>query len=937
MRHKLLTILIALILIALLPITGHAASATLGSGTKGSGPVLYLNFDESGGPTAYDKSGNNNNGTLNAGSTGSNTAASHMWTPQGKFGGAMEFDGTDDKVRVADTAALDTITNGITIAAWVYRNADQTSWRGLVTREKDTAGANHYHFAFYENQYRFHINTTAGEKTITGTTAPNNQWLHLAATYDGTNVKYYVNGVEQTAMATTHSGTFTADDNPILIGCDTNNHEASYEEYFNGLIDELRIYNRALSADEIKMQFAGGAATHVGGQSASYDPWAGNPPVAWWNLDENTGTSVYDGSGSGLDSTTFDNPTWTHGKYGSALSFDGNDYVGFTYSGTFSAMTITAWIYPTDLSRAWNAIVQTASSGDRALYVKSNGRLQFYSACDSTGDTISTNTWTHVAVTVDGSDNLIYYINGIKSGGCTSTSSPRVIEYFHISGVNAGDGENFIGKIDEVKIYNYVRTPAQIAWDYNQGKPVAHWKFDEALSGAVSTSSGAIKDSSDNGNNGTATNTTWSYTTGKFGGALSFDGNDYVSISDSASLSPTSAVTIEAWVKLNAISDFNIVGKDNSYQLQLESDGDIQAQFWRGSDWSYTAGGDLPTATWVHVAISYDSSATTAKCYQNGAEVASSAVSGSIVDSANPVYIGAWTGSGEWMNGLIDDVRIYNYARTADQIKQDYQSGAAVHLGGTGAVARDGTSSAKAADSALAIKRNFPNSTDGVYWIDPDGEGGSAAFQVYCDMTYDGGGWTLALKSLNDNSDFYYTATYWTTNNTLNPTDFGIDNAINSKYNSFNTLKFKEILITDADRSSKRIFTLASSLQNQYTLLDLTSASYDTNTDETIESGYLGSYYNTSYLFDNITLDGHEHYLCHKLAFSGDHYSSNIDDHGVARIGYSMSQEYPCGHPGTAEGFGLRQVASGTHNKGSGRVQWSTETDYFSGGLIYIR
>jgi len=93
---------VALITALLLCYTGLVAAetTTLGSGTKGNDPVAYWNFDESGGPTAYDKSGNSNNGTLNARTSGTNTAAGHMWYPQGKYGGAMDFDGTNDYVYI---------------------------------------------------------------------------------------------------------------------------------------------------------------------------------------------------------------------------------------------------------------------------------------------------------------------------------------------------------------------------------------------------------------------------------------------------------------------------------------------------------------------------------------------------------------------------------------------------------------------------------------------------------------------------------------------------------------------------------------------------------------------------------------------------------------------------------------------------------------------
>ena len=93
------TILITLLIIALVPLSAYAAS-------KGNPPVAHLRFDDAGGPTAYDDAGAND-GTLTAGATGSNTAAEHMWDPQGKIGGALEFDG-DDYLYAGQTSYLGT-------------------------------------------------------------------------------------------------------------------------------------------------------------------------------------------------------------------------------------------------------------------------------------------------------------------------------------------------------------------------------------------------------------------------------------------------------------------------------------------------------------------------------------------------------------------------------------------------------------------------------------------------------------------------------------------------------------------------------------------------------------------------------------------------------------------------------------------------------------
>ena len=102
------------------------------------------------------------------------------------------------------------------------------------------------------------------------------------------------------------------------------------------------------------------------------------------------------------------------GKY--ALSFDGNDYVdaGNKRAGTWSAFTISAWVYPT-LDKSWSAIFQTANVGDRALY-RQGDKLQFYSSCNST-KAVPLNVWTHVGVTVDSGDNIVYYVNGEAGGG----------------------------------------------------------------------------------------------------------------------------------------------------------------------------------------------------------------------------------------------------------------------------------------------------------------------------------------------------------------------------------------------------------------------------------------------------------------------------------------------------------------------------------------
>lgn len=103
----------------------------------------------------------------------------------------------------------------------------------------------------------------------------------------------------------------------------------------------------------------------------------------------------------------------------------------------------------------------------------------------------------------------------------------------------------------------------------------------------------------------------------------------------------------------------------------------------------------------------------------------------------------------------------------------------------------DGSSSAAAATSAAAIKTLTGTNTDGVYWIDLPTVGPT---QIYCimDSAYDGGGWMMILKATTGTT-FNYSANYWTTNNTLNPTDTTVNNA-DAKFNTFNYFLGKDFM-----------------------------------------------------------------------------------------------------------------------------------------------
>ncbi len=213
---------------------------------NGSGSVGYWKFD--GGTSGSiannttagfeDSSGNGNNGTA------SNANGAGMAWTTGKLSGAVNFDGVDDYVDVASSTSLN-ITDAITIEAWVYPKGWNPGGNLIVSKCFYYAGAaynlwineGHTSIKFYINEGQF-----GSALSFDGAL---NKWYHIVGTYDRQYVRVYVNGVGGTPYANTSS----INTNTYNVAIGSRPGGGSYN--FNGLIDEVRIYNRALSPTEI--------------------------------------------------------------------------------------------------------------------------------------------------------------------------------------------------------------------------------------------------------------------------------------------------------------------------------------------------------------------------------------------------------------------------------------------------------------------------------------------------------------------------------------------------------------------------------------------------------------------------------------------------------------------------------------------------------------
>ena len=198
---------------------------------------------------------------------------------------------------------------------------------------------------------------------------------------------------------------------------------------------------------------------------------------------------------------------------------------------------------------------------------------------------------------------------------------------------------------------------------------VGQWQFNEGT-GKVAT------DASGNGNNGKICGATW--VDGKVGKALSFDGNDYVEIPHRANLNPCNAISVEAWINPASMKVWQrIVSKsphpNTDYSMFIGTDKRVGVSVKMGkiAQTVYSAKNTLQVGTWTHVVGTYDGCRM--RLYINGKQVNSFPLKGKINVNKGALRIGG-DPQGDYFQGIIDEVSIYDKALTACEVLNHYQA-----------------------------------------------------------------------------------------------------------------------------------------------------------------------------------------------------------------------------------------------------------------------
>ena len=218
------------------PITGSVGKC---APPPALGLVAAYSFDETSGSGTTDASCLGNLGTLSGAAR----------TASGRYGRALTFDGANDQVAVPDSASLD-LTAAMTLEAWVRPSATSAGWRTVVLKEQPGDLVYGLYAAGTGFRPSGHVFVAGNDTRVAGPTVlPANTWSHLATTYDGSSLRLYVNGDLAETLAV--AGPMAISSGLLRIGGNT-----VWDEWFEGSIDEVRVYDRALTGAQIRADMA---------------------------------------------------------------------------------------------------------------------------------------------------------------------------------------------------------------------------------------------------------------------------------------------------------------------------------------------------------------------------------------------------------------------------------------------------------------------------------------------------------------------------------------------------------------------------------------------------------------------------------------------------------------------------------------------------------
>ena len=586
----------------------------------------------------------------------------------GKGGSAMQFNGASSTFTASNAPYLN--SDFVTVSFWIKVNALPEQGEYFLVS----------HGGWQE---RFKISLPGHGKPVWTTNATSGisdmdsgdgnalqpgRWTHVAMVHDGSQDKIYMNGILVASKNVT--GTMNSTVHPLGVGY----NPIDGGNFLNGDIDELQIFNFAVSDEDIAALYAA--------QSTSV-------------LQNETLVANYAFNGDPKDGTPFGNDAIStgahpsmdrHGYASNAMHFDGNATLTSANSEAYQSehTSIAFWAKADELPASGEVFLLSHGGWQERwkISLPGHGKPVFttnytngISDMDSgDGNTLVPGQWKHWVMVHDGSTNKIYMDGNLVAekavvGALNRTRHPLGIGY------NPIDNDNFFkGALDEVRLYNYALSGAEVAALYNSQSDAPVFATDLV---ANYTFSGNSNDQTEFHNHARTNGVSLGRDRfNRANQAYAFQGmGSEISASNSPQLN-SGLTTVSFWVNLNELPGTGEVfllshgGWQERWKISLPSHG---KPVWTTngssgiSDMDSGDGNVLVPGEWTHVVMVHDGALNL--IYFNGNKVASKMVTGNLNSTQYDLGIGFNPiDNGNWINGSMDEVMIFNRALNEEEI-----------------------------------------------------------------------------------------------------------------------------------------------------------------------------------------------------------------------------------------------------------------------------
>lgn len=631
-------------------------------------------------------------------------------------GNVAEFDGADGSyVDCGNPANLNFTTNDWTISAWVNTTVTGKPKGVIYANGGDGGGGIRCTLGVGESKDN-RVTLTSdddgnppgseyGKRQSHGSThVTDGVWHHVVGVRRGNRQYIYTDGEleDNDDLKGADFDLTGMDQANVHLGCIWNQGGSVLEKWFTGMLDDVRVYNCALTEGNIR--YMAGLGDVVLDKIGYYGPM-----IAHYAFDEGSGTTAVDTSGNGLDGAI-------SGAVYSAITADGSasclDFNGFgdnvlnelagPYLNANYELSVSMWIQSDEIASDKGFFMGSNSNSDRhGIRYDSKGgsadpdgndvikygvRTNEGNEEDESSQFVQTTQWQHVVMTWKSGVGMKLWINGVQDSPTFDAGAKggftEGYNRLHIGkgSKDGADDAGWDGRIDEVRVYGRTLPEGEVRYlagvgprrqpDW-YGPLIGYWKADE---------NGAL-DSSGNENHGTPVGDATIVNDGERGLVASFDGDgDAVDVGNSELFNFQDNATISVWVNLNSWNGSwgnAIVGKrgegGEGWQLRRFSGESRFSWTTRG-----TGGDDYPRSDqtinmnqWYHLAAVRDGDRK--RLYINGALENTENINWNRINPCSQkVYIGARSAGGNnpeaFFDGKVDELRIYNIALTPLQI-----------------------------------------------------------------------------------------------------------------------------------------------------------------------------------------------------------------------------------------------------------------------------